>query len=561
MITIKTNIYLAQIIFWYGLLLLSCTPQLAGNASETTNGVVACIVTDDNSPVANAIVRLRRTDYFAPLPPRLYKQPNVTSVDTITDGKGRFEINGVEPGNYLIEVTENQSSAVLLSCTILDNDTNDLGTQKLKPFASIAGIVDSMTTRAYILVRGLERLVTVDSTTGTFAITDLPAATFDLLVITIDEQRTEINKVKAESGDTTSVAVFPHWHFAKRLTLNTTSTGANVTEDNYDFPLLIRLDSSHFNFSQARNSGEDVRFIKTDGTILSHEIEHWVAAEKQATIWVKLDTVYGNSDRQAIMILWGNATAAQASEGAAVFDTALGFRAVFHLDNTSNLSDASANLSNGTNYGALNAEGVTGGALEFINGQPTYVMFPHKDNLDAASLLENPTGCTFSWWMFPYEDLDTISGTTRRNIISKGVNWNDDVDQDWAVFISEDTLLFEGHSLESSEIDKFATAGTPNASWDAQKWYHITFAYDRQTVQWFINGEPDGPGVAFDYTFDNSVDKADISIGRHYNSMPVEEVFNGVLDEIRIENIRRSAGWVKLSYMNQKADNPLVKIE
>ena len=41
-------------------------------------------------------------------------------------------------------------------------------------------------------------------------------------------------------------------------------------------------------------------------------------------------------------------------------------------------------------------EGITGGALEFINGQETFVMFPHKDNLDAASLLESPNGCTFS---------------------------------------------------------------------------------------------------------------------------------------------------------------------
>ena len=40
--------------------------------------------------------------------------------------------------------------------------------------------------------------------------------------------------------------------------------------------------------------------------------------------------------------------------------------------------------------------------------------------------------------------------------------------------------------------------------------------------------------------------------------MPVEDVFGGLLDEIRIANIQRSANWVKLCYMNQRVDDKLV---
>ncbi len=39
-----------------------------------------------------------------------------------------------------------------------------------------------------------------------------------------------------------------------------------VTGDVADFPVLVRLDQDIFNFSQAQNNGEDLRFSKEDGT-------------------------------------------------------------------------------------------------------------------------------------------------------------------------------------------------------------------------------------------------------------------------------------------------------
>jgi hypothetical protein len=204
----------------------------------------------------------------------------------------------------------------------------------------------------------------------------------------------------------------------------------------------------------------------------------------------------------------------------------------------------------------LYTEGVIGKALKFTNNQETYASYPHKDNLDAANLLENQTGCTFSWWMFPLEKLDTISGETRRDIISKGVGFDDINDQDWAIYVRHDSLVFEGRSLQRG----WTVAGTSIASWVSHSWYYVTMCYNGKTVQWFINGEPSGPAVDFDYSFVTSNDKIDIIIGRHY-LMPPNEIFDGILDEIRIENLTRSAAWVKLSYLNQKASNSLLMIK
>jgi hypothetical protein len=35
--------------------------------------------------------------------------------------------------------------------------------------------------------------------------------------------------------------------------------------------------------------------------------------------------------------------------------------------------------------------------------------------------------------------------------------------------------------------------------------------------------------------------------------------WKGMLDEVRISNVARSANWIKLSYMNQKADDALIE--
>jgi hypothetical protein len=92
-----------------------------------------------------------------------------------------------------------------------------------------------------------------------------------------------------------------------------------------DFPALVRLTSSTFDFSRALSGGADVRFTKSNGMPLPFEIERWDAASQAAEIWMKLDTVYGNDSSHFFTMWWGNPNAVSASDGEAVFDTAGGF--------------------------------------------------------------------------------------------------------------------------------------------------------------------------------------------------------------------------------------------
>jgi biopolymer transport protein ExbB len=56
------------------------------------------------------------------------------------------------------------------------------------------------------------------------------------------------------------------WIYSQTITLDTTASGANVTEDVSKYPLAVLLDRSGFNFNQARTNGADIRFFDSAAT-------------------------------------------------------------------------------------------------------------------------------------------------------------------------------------------------------------------------------------------------------------------------------------------------------
>jgi regulation of enolase protein 1 (concanavalin A-like superfamily) len=183
------------------------TSTAGGTSSETTNGVTAAIVHDDGTRAAYATVRLRKSD-FVTLLPSMSKSAAIISADALTDSSGRFEITGIEPGSYRIEVTDGRSSSVLLACTLAAGDTTDLGTDTLRPYATVIGAIDTTPStplsgpRAYVQIAGLERLVAVRND-GSYSIVDLPAgALFVRAVDAVNGSVIVTSAVAALAGDT-----------------------------------------------------------------------------------------------------------------------------------------------------------------------------------------------------------------------------------------------------------------------------------------------------------------------------------------------------------------------
>ena len=161
-------------------------------------------------------------------------------------------------------------------------------------------------------------------------------------------------------------ATLAGWKYSGAFTVLTTPDGANLPAGAVvkEFPLLVRLHRDWFDFSQAKADGADVRFTTGDGKLLAHQVDEWDAAGGVASVWVRVPLIKGN-DRLALVMHWGKADAASASDGRAVFNESNGYLGVWHLGETVR-DDAGALESK--DGGTTGTAGVVGKARHFTEG-------------------------------------------------------------------------------------------------------------------------------------------------------------------------------------------------
>ena len=307
-----------------------------------------------------------------------------------------------------------------------------------------------------------------------------------------------------------------------------------------NFPVLVRLNSSNFDFSEAQPGGADIRFTKMDNTLLSHEIEHWDAAGQRAEIWVRADTVYGNNNVQSIMMYWGNAAAVDSSSGAAVFDTAGGFQGVWHLSEAGNTTakDATINHFDGTPAGmsaASAAEGIIGGAQVFDGLASCYTMAN-----TATSTLNFPENgpYTVSAWIC----IDTLDSALH-TIVSKGnrqYNLGAVASNEW----------------EFSVCPASGGWDVTGSSAASKAWTHLVGVRNGTLQYLYVNGIRVDSTVSNLFSGITRYTGDDLAIGKNPNASLY--FFKGTIDEVCISDVARDPAWIKLSYMNQKASDRLV---
>ncbi|MBN1578037.1 MAG: DUF2341 domain-containing protein [Chitinispirillaceae bacterium] len=343
------------------------------------------------------------------------------------------------------------------------------------------------------------------------------------------------------------------WSYSKKITLNTTGSGANVTENKFNFPLLIRLNPGTFShFSQTKSGGADIRFSKTDGTTpLPYQIERWVdnGDNDTAEIWVRIDTVYGSNSTQGLIMYWGNAYAADSSDSAVVFSSTNGFMATYHL--AGNLNDATGHGYNGTNSGGSmdTASGIIGRARAF-NGSTQY--------FQAGILPDRPSGA-ISFWFRPNAPFNSSSSTTwgiwgktesgsmNANLSLRGSDFQ----------LGDGSVGAIQTKIENSDASAYISSVTN--SFNAGTWYHVAWVWGSNADSLFLNGVADSGNSSYKTIAGNVNDE----IGRAYYdegniSGGGPRYFNGTLDEFRIDYYQRTASWVKLNYENQKPGQKLV---
>jgi hypothetical protein len=192
------------------------------------------------------------------------------------------------------------------------------------------------------------------------------------------------------------------WSRYKDITVNTQAAGANVAVDVANFPVLVRLTEANANdvFTQALAGGADIRFASPSGAQRPYEIEHWDATAKTASIWVLADTVKGNSNTTTLRMYWGRSGVAGASNGAAVFDTANGYVAVWHMNGADTEVSSTAHGFVATPFGepGTNTASATGRGRTFNGSQYFRVIG------SASGALNFPLNGTYTLSAWVYAD-------------------------------------------------------------------------------------------------------------------------------------------------------------
>ena len=343
----------------------------------------------------------------------------------------------------------------------------------------------------------------------------------------------------------TATVVNPAWKYAAQLAFNTTASGAGVPGNVYDFPVLVRLTSSNFNFAEAAASGNDLRFTKADNSVLPFEIERWDPAGNAAEVWVRVDTIFGNSARQYIVMYWGNAAATNASSGAAVFDTAAGFVGVWHLNEagTATANDATADNYAGTPVNMTAASTTAGviGAARTFDGRSSYITMANT----ASGKLNFPENGTYA--ISAWVHADSMDGQYHL-IASKGdLQYNLEIKKtnEWEFTEFQDT----------AEWDESISPAAGGA------WTCVTGVRAGNRQYLYVNG------VCVDDTIDiNAISPTSTNRYRDTTNnfmLGKRDNFNsyffcGAIEEVRVLRLDPGASWIKLCYMNQRPDDKLV---
>jgi len=322
---------------------------------------------------------------------------------------------------------------------------------------------------------------------------------------------------------------FSDWKYSTSLFILTTPEGANLPADKHvlHFPMLIRLNSETFDFSQTQPHGEDLRVSSTDGSTLPYQIDEWDPTHGSASVWVRIPKIQGQQ-QQEIRLHWGHSNAASASDGKSVFNASNGYLATWHMDPS--LADSTVTL-NAKDHGTQDTPGQIGRARRFLRGQ----------GLSAGEGINHfPTGSqphTTEAWFRSSTPNSTLVGWGRERAQGKVV----------MQFRSPPHINIDAYFSDANAQSRNAIA--------SDAWTHVVHTYEKGLPRLYVNGVLDSgpPNRAAPLSIQNP---ASLWIGGWYGHYD----FVGAIDEVRISNIARSPEWVRLQYENQKHLQTLVGI-
>lgn len=110
------------------------------------------------------------------------------------------------------------------------------------------------------------------------------------------------------------------WQLRKKITIDASASGANITDAIGATPVLIRLHVGNFRFGSAKDDGSDLRFIAGDDkTPLKYHIEKFDSLLAEALVWVAVPNLQAGAKTE-IWLYSNNKKAVASSDPKGTYD-------------------------------------------------------------------------------------------------------------------------------------------------------------------------------------------------------------------------------------------------
>lgn len=110
------------------------------------------------------------------------------------------------------------------------------------------------------------------------------------------------------------------WQLRKKITIDASAAGANITDPIGTTPVLVRLHSGNFRFSAAKEDGSDLRFVAGDDkTPLKHHVEKYDGLLGEALVWVAVPNLQAGAKTE-LWLYYGNKKAAATADSKGTYD-------------------------------------------------------------------------------------------------------------------------------------------------------------------------------------------------------------------------------------------------
>ncbi|MBL9136449.1 MAG: DUF2341 domain-containing protein, partial [Verrucomicrobiales bacterium] len=321
------------------------------------------------------------------------------------------------------------------------------------------------------------------------------------------------------------------WSYRKSITFHANRVSGTLNQ----FPILIATTDADL-ASRARTNAQDLVFTASDGTtVLAHEIESYQAATGSLVAWVRIPELT-SATNATVYLYYGNASATDRQNPTGVWDT--NYVGVWHLkeDPTGadpQITDSTSSSNDGRVVGTLTATnqlaGKIGGAL-FFGGVDTYATIPNDSSLDLGS-----QGSIEAWFK--------LGGTgTWRALVTRGEENTYESHSYFMDFNPSNYLEFG--IADGTHADQYSSSFRVT---DTSSFHHLLMSWDGSHLKLYYDGVLRETKTQ---TRAAGGFEAPVSIGQWGSG---DDRFLGIIDEVRISRVARSAQWIATAYNNQNS--------